>query len=289
MNTDPQPSPATSDAPQRRGLLGTIVMLIGSGCLLIALVSVFNTAFDLNLALGVSGTSTPLPDSWESTAGLAAAGALLVGLSLFGSTVVRLFRAAKDRPRRRVAIVLGALALLIIAGRGIQLLVLNSTYGSMLAYYATGSNLDRLRRELAKDPTTEQLDAAVSRAAQHDNVPALELLLEAGADFRQTSYVDESKRSCLIAGSGAEFLALALDHDVGPDSCPNSSALIWTVVNHQPSERGDSEVAEMVTMLVAAGWSPTATPEFSDESPRAIAERGGLSETVAALDAASGG
>ena len=70
----------TKAARSERGLFGTLVILVGGGCLLVALLGVFNTAFELKLALSVSGTNTPLPDSYDVVAGVAAAGVLLITL-----------------------------------------------------------------------------------------------------------------------------------------------------------------------------------------------------------------
>jgi hypothetical protein len=116
-----------------RGILSTLGVLIGGGCVLIALAGVFNTAFDLNLALRVYGSRTPLPRSYDESVSLGVVGVLLIGLSLFGSLVRRKFAAAKGKPLVRIGILLGALAALVIVGRGLQLVALKMTYGSMLA------------------------------------------------------------------------------------------------------------------------------------------------------------
>lgn len=92
------------------GILEILGVLLGGGCLLVALISVFNTAFDLNLSLGVYGTSTRLPSSYEEVAALAAAGVLLIALSMFRGLVRRRSAAAKGKPLVRVGIIVGALA-----------------------------------------------------------------------------------------------------------------------------------------------------------------------------------
>ena len=69
MTTEPK-------APAETGLLGYLGILVGGGCLLVSLLGVVNTAFHLHLALRVSGAKTPLPSSWDSVLGLAAAGVL---------------------------------------------------------------------------------------------------------------------------------------------------------------------------------------------------------------------
>ncbi|MFY0539593.1 hypothetical protein [Nannocystis pusilla] len=140
---------AMADA-QETGTLGMLALLIGGGCLLVALLSAVNVAFELELALQVYGSQTELPRSWDGVVGLAAVGALLIGLTSFGGLVRRKFAAAKGRPLVRVGILVGAGLLLAGAFRGLQVAALVHTYGSMLAYYATDGDLDDVRAELAK-------------------------------------------------------------------------------------------------------------------------------------------
>lgn len=265
-----------------RGLLGTLVILVGGGCLLVALLGVFNTAFELKLALRVSGTRMPLPDSFEVVAGVAAAGALLIGLAMFGGLVRDQFAAAKGKPMVRVGILLGALALLALVGRGLQVLALTQTYGSMLAYYATDGDLEDLKAELAKGPDREALDAAVGRAGQYNNAAALALLLEAGADMRDSSETEERRR-CALMGRSFEFIKTAIDHGVKPDACPRGETAIYEAVRFGSD---DAEVAKIVTLLSSAGWSPTATPESDKQTPRDIAAQKKWTATLQALEAA---
>lgn len=264
-----------ADADAERGIFGTIVLLIGGGCLLVALVSVFNVAFDLGLALQVSGTSTDLPSNYEEVTGLAAVGALLIGLTLFGGAVKRRFVAARGRPLVRAAILLGAFALLAVVGRGLQILVLVDTYGSMLAYYATDGDLADVAAELAKNPDRETLNRALGRAAQYDNAGALALLLAHGADMRD---------ACVLRGTNYEFTRTAIEHGVRPATCGGGEAAVWQAV-HDGTD--DADVARTVTALIAAGWSATATSEFDRRSAREVAESKRWTATVAALAGAA--
>lgn len=277
-------SPSDQRPARKLGLLGGFGVLIGGGCLLVALVSVFNVAFEWDLALSVYGSDTALPTHWEEVIGLAAAGLILVVLSLFGSQVSHRFREAKGKPLVRVGIIVVAVALLVLVGRGVQVLALTSTYGSMLAYYATDGDLDDVRAELAKDPDREALDRAVSRAAQYDNAAALDLLLEAGADMMQETR--EYKRCPLAAGVGAQFIEVALKHGVTPATCVDGEAAVYGVVDGD--RNGDADTAKAVKLLTDAGWSATAKPEGYDRTPQALAEQRKMPETVAALTAAGG-
>lgn len=262
------------------GVFAGIVMMIGAGCLLVALVSVVNTVFALKLSLQVSGTSTKLPDSWDAVIGLAAVGVLIIGLTLFGGAVRRRYVAARGRPWLRVGILLAALGLLVAIGRGLQVLALTQTYGSMLAYYATDGDLEDVAAELAKGPDREALDQAVSRAAQYDNEGALALLLAAGADMRdETSPVE--RRRCALVGRSHDFTRVAIEHGVTPTSCPNGQAAIHELVRH--GER-DEEVARTVTLLRTAGWSATAVPEYERSTPLEIARQKQWTRTLAALE-----
>jgi len=272
----------TEPASSERGILSIIGTLIGGGCLLVAVLGVVNTAFDLDLALGYYGTSTPLPDSYEVAAGLAAVGLLLIGLSFFGSFVRRKFDAAKGKPLARVGILVGALVFLVIVGRALQVAALLNTYGSMLAYYSTDGDLDDVKAELAKGPDREALDHAVSRAAQYDNAGALALLLEAGADMRQSTQPAEY-RHCPLLGRSHAFVETAISHGIKADACPGGEAAIWDAV-----ERGkdDEEAAKIVALLRGAGWSASAAPEYDERSPREIAAKKNWAKTLAAIDAA---
>ena len=273
----------SQQSERETGIFGFIVIAVGIGCLLMALVGVLNTAFDLNLVLSVSGADTEVPDSYEVCAGLAAVGILLIGLTMFGRLVANKFREAKGKPLLRVGIVLGATVLLLVAGRGLQVAALVNTYGSMLAYYSTDGELDDVAAELAKGPSDADLDAAVGRAAQYDNHEALKLLLEAGADFRDDS-APEDRRSCALGGTGLEFVQLAIAHGVTPDSCPDSEDLVWSTVDGR--EHDDATKAKLVELLTGAGWSTQIKPDYSEELPLALAQRQQLSETTAALERA---
>ncbi len=243
-----------------RGILSLLGVLIGGGSVLIALVGVINTALDLNLALGVYGTSTPLPRSYGEVAGLAAAGVLLIGLSLFGSFVRARFAAAKGKPLVRVGILAGALLLLVLVGREIQIVALTSTYGSMLAYYATDGDLSDVKSELAKRSDHEALDHAVSRAAQYNNAGALALLLGAGADMRQSTQ-PEQRRRCALLGRSYDFIKTAIDHGIKPDACPRGEAAVWEAVRQGCSPRKSGGARQL------KHWAKKRPPESRHLAP----------------------
>lgn len=247
--------------------------------MLVAIVGIFNTAFDLHLALGSYGTSTPLPNHYDEVAGLFAVGLLIVILSAFGSFVLTKFNEAKGKPLVRIAIIAGALALLGIAGRGVQVLALKSTYGSMLAYYATDGDLADVKSELEDKPPIEDLDRAVSRAAQYNNAPALKLLLDAGADMRQSTR-PEGQRRCPLLGTNYEFIKTALDHGIKAETCPRSELAIYDAVQEG---KNDAEVEKIVQLLMGAGFSPTAKPEHARENPLELANMKKWPLTVKAL------
>lgn len=265
-----------------RGLLGTLVLLVGGGCVLVALLSLLSVAFGLKLALGAYGTSTALPTTYEEVAGLAAVGLLLIGLTLFGGLVRSKFAAAKGKPLLRVGIILGALGLLAVVFRGLQILALKQTYGSMLAYYATDGDLEDVAAELAKQPDRQALDDAVGRAGQYNNAAALALLLAAGADMRDSS-APEERRLCALMGRSFDFIKTAIDHGVKPDACPRGETAIHEAVRFG---KDDAEVARTVALLRAAGWSATATPEYDKKTAREHAAEKQWTATVQALDAA---
>ncbi|MDI3281842.1 hypothetical protein [Polyangium sp. 15x6] len=264
------------------GIVGILGILIGGACVLVALVGVLNTAFDLNLALSVYGTSTPLPKHWDEVFGVAAAGVLIMALTVFGGFVRRKFTEAKGKPLLRAGILLGALALLVMVGRGLQIVALTMTYGSMLAYYSTDGDLDDVKAELAGKPDRAALDQAVGRAAQYNNAPALALLLEAGADMREST-LPEAHRRCPLVGRSYEFIKTALDHGIKPDACPRGETAVWEAVRFGKS---DDEAAKNVTLLLGAGWSASATPDDDKRSPKKLAAEKKWSKTLQALGGA---
>lgn len=261
------------------GPFGGICMLIGGVCILVSIVGVFNTMFDLHLALGVYGSSTKLPNSYDEVGGLFAAGLLIVILSAFGSFVLTKFSEAKGKPLVRIGIIAGALLLLGLAGRGVQIVALKSTYGSMLAYYATDGDLDDVKAELAKKPSHEDLDQAVYRAAQYENAPALKLLLEAGADMKQSTEAAEY-RHCLLFGRKFEFVKTAIDHGVKQDACPQGEQAVYHAVDNGTD---DAETEKIVRLLVGAGFAATAKPDDASKNPLELANSKNMSQTVKAL------
>ena len=261
------------------GILGIFGILVGLGVLLVALISVPNTLFDLHLALKVGGSRTKLPDSWGTVGAVAGMGGLILVLSAFGTFVMNAFRNAKGRPLVRVAILVGAAVTLTIFGRAVQVLALTMSYGSMLAYYATYEDVSALKGALASPQDAEDLDAAVSRAAQYDNEAALALLLDARGDLRAATK-PEDRRRCLLTNRSTAFVKVALDHGVTPATCPNSEDLIWQDVKFNET---DAETAQTVALLLAKGWSATVTPEPGDKDALTMAKEKAWPLTAAAL------
>lgn len=238
-----------------RGLFATICLMVGLAVLGIAAVSVFNVLFDLNLALGARGASaTALPSDWASVAMLAAAGALIVGLTFFGGAVARALAGSKGLGMR-VVVVVGALALLVLGGIGLQRLALTSTYGSMFVYYCTDEgDIQDVRDELEAGVTPEELDRCISRTAQWNRHDLLPEIVAAGGNFEQAS-VEEKFRRCVLSGDvSVQYVKAAVDLGATPSTCPNADDLIDTIVRRANSDQ-DPEVAEKVALLRRAGWS----------------------------------
>ena len=151
------------------GLFAGFWLLVGLALLAVTGLGAINTLFDLNLAIGSHGSTTALPKHWDAVIGLGCASLLIIGLSYFGSMVAHMFSTAKGKPLVRVGIVAGALLLLVGAGRGLQIVVLTASYGSMLAYYCTDEGtIEDVKSELADKPSPEALDECMSRTAQWD-------------------------------------------------------------------------------------------------------------------------
>ncbi len=277
--------PADKKAKREMGIMGILGVAIGIGCLLMAALGALNTAFDWDLVLRIYGSEVEVPDSWDVVIGVAAFGVLLVGLTYFGRFVTGKFKDAKGKPLIRVGIIVAALGLLFLVGRGLQIVALTSTYGSMLAYYATDGDLEDVKSELAKDPKPEELSAAVGRAAQYDNVEALKLLVAAGAPFSDID-TDEEYRSCVVGNGDVsyEFLQVLIEAGASPENCPAPDEVIFNQVTR--SRNDDSEIAKRVKLIAGAGFPLDGHPDYSDQTALAFALREQMPETAAALQAA---
>lgn len=273
-------------AKQPMGIVAMLFLLVGVIALILAAVSAVNTWLGWDLALDVSGTSTPLPNNWDAVLGLAAAAILIIALTYFGSTVSRLYGAAKGKPLQRAAILGAALVLLVVAGRGVQVVALTATYGSMLAYYCTDEgSLEDVQDELAKDPTAEELDACLSRTAQWDRADLLEPVIAAGGNFLDESTPEEDRRYCVLSSEvGLAYVEKALELGATPQTCPNSATLLTDRVRRTaPGE--DNTTAEIVERLLAAGWSPDVPGEHSKRDAKQEAAKRNLPQTLAVLEA----
>jgi hypothetical protein len=254
---------------------GMLITVVGLG---VAALSALGVIFGFQLSIG----DAPLPNDWESVIMTTIAIGLIGLLSVYGAFMKTRFKAAKGKPAVRLGLVVIGLGLLFLAFLGLQRLALVSTYGSMLAYYATDGDLEDVKAELAKNPKPEHLAEGVSRAAQYGNVEALKLLLAAGADFSDIGAAKEEYRSCALGGSkvGIEFVKVALAHGAKPDNCPNSQDLIYDKVRQR---RDDAETAQIVTALRGAGWSPLIKPDYSKRTALEVAKEKKLTATIAAL------
>lgn len=264
------------------GWLSGFGALVGVVGLCVCAVAALGVAMEWEIEF----SGTELPDTWGGVAGLAAAVGLILILSIYGAFMRMKFQAAKGKPAVRLALVIIGVGLLVLAGRGVQVMALTMSYGSMLAYYATDGDLDDVKAELADNPKPEHLDAAVSRAAQYGNVEALKLLLAAGADFRDASETNPERQYCALKGRKVqiEFLKVALESGVTPATCPRSEDLIKTKVR---GGQDDAKVAEIVTLLRKAGWDPKGVPADNDQAQLAVdyARQRKWPLTIAALEA----
>ena len=262
------------------GIFGGICMLIGLAILGVTLISAVNTAFDLNLALGSHGTATPLPKTWDAVIGLGAAGVLLIALTLFGSRVRTMYQDAKGKPALRALILVGALGLLVAAGRGIQVIALTMTYGSMLAYYCTDvGSIDDVEDRL-EGATPEELDACLHRTAQWNRADLLDVVIGAGANFEDSSSDPSFRRCVLDSDVSHEYVEKAIELGASPSTCPNSDALIQARVSRA---NDDDESAKIVAALLAAGWSAHAVSEHDQVEAVELAKQKRLPNTLAVL------
>lgn len=240
------------------GILGMFGVLIGLGCFAFVVLGALNTAFNWRLVLKFRSADIPVPNSWDVVFGLAAAGALFIGLSFFGSYVAGKFRAAKGKPLVRVGILLSAAGLLYLAFRGLQVVALTGTYGSMLAYYCTDGDLDDVKSELAKGATPEALAASVGRAAQYGNTEALKLLIAAGARF-DTPRADGERQFCDFdsAKTSPEFIEVALTGGARPDACRGGEWMVFEMVR----QGGDDAIlSKKIEIMLKGGWSQDQIP-----------------------------
>ncbi|WP_146157253.1 hypothetical protein [Enhygromyxa salina] len=280
------PVPKPESKPKREmGAVGMISMLIGFAILAVTVLSAANTAFDLNLALGSHGATSPLPNNWEAVIGLGAAGVLWIALTYFGSTVVGMFKDAKGNTGKRVGVIVGALVLLVVAGRGLQVVALTWSYGSMLAYYCTDvGTIEDVQDEL-EGATPEALDACLGRTSQWDRADLLEVVIGAGATFEDATTEPEF-RYCVLSGDvSLEYVEKAVALGATPQNCPKSESLIQAKVSGT-SDQDDETMAKIVAALLAAGWSADAVSEFDPVKAVEHAKQRNQPATLAVLEGA---
>lgn len=259
------------------GVVGGFGVLVGGGTALVGLVSIPNTAFDLGLALRVSGSRTALPDTWDATLGVLVAGVLIAALSWFCSFAWRRAAAAGSLGGK-IGTAAVSIGLLAGVAFGLQRLALVMTYGSMLAYYATYPDPDTVKAAMRPGMDVEVLDEAVSRAGQYSNDTVLAVLLDGGADLRQSSQPAD-RRFCVLAGTKLPFIEVALAHGATPATAGGCEDLVAEVAKFGED---DAESAAIVTRLRGAGW-PVPT---GDGRPLAeVAAARGFPLTAAALGA----
>jgi hypothetical protein len=107
-------------------------------------------------------------------------------------------------------------------------------------------------------------------------------LLEAGADMRGATRPEERRR-CALVGRSYAFTKTAIDHGVKPDACPNGEHAVWEAVR---DGKDDADAARTVGLLIGAGWSASAKPEYDERSAKQIATQKKWTQTVEALGGA---
>jgi len=275
--------PQNPKQKRKMGLFATGSLLVGLVALGVTALSALNTLFDWNLALGTRGATTPLPRHWDSVMGLGAASVLIIGLTYFGSTVSGMYKNAKGKPLTRVGIVGGALVLLVLVGRGLQIMALTSTYGSMLAYYCTDEGtVEDVLGELEADPSPEALDRCLGRTAQWDRDDLLPHVIGAGGNF-----MDETSnyRSCVLGSDvSLAYIETAISLGASPETCFNSERLIVDKVSRGRAS-DDAKIAAIVAALLKAGWTTEAPSEYDNVTAEQAAEKNKLDKTLAVLRA----
>lgn len=282
----------TSAKPRRSrlGPFGYLGVVMGLGCFAFVVLGGLNTIFNWNLVLRFKGSEIPIPDSWDVVLGLAAVGTIFIAITYFGNFVIGKFKAAKGKPLVRVGILLAAFGLLFVAGRGLQVMALTGTYGSMLAYYCTDGDLDDVKAELAKGATPEELKRSLRRASDYGNTEALKLLVAAGAKY-ESGQPNDDRDFCGFDSDkvSAEFIEVSVSGGAQPDSCRDGEWLIFDLVRRGGD---DAALAKKVAVLLEHGWSqhtlaPKTTARAKGDKTSTLdwAQKHQLTETIAVLEA----
>lgn len=286
MHKDSLELPPHEKAKRKMGLFAGLVMLVGSGLLAVTGLGVVNTLFDLNLALGTAGSTTALPKRWDAVIGLGCTSLLVMGISYFGSTGAHMFAEAKGKPMVRAGIVVGALVLLVGTGRGLQIVALTTTYGSMLAYYCTDEgSIDDVKKELADKPSPQALDGCLGRTAQWDRAELLPLVIYAGATFEDKT--SKYPRCVLKNRVSQAYVDKAIALGASPKNCPRTTVLIHQKVSRAKAS-DDAKLVKIVKSLLQGGWSASNKPKHSKQTTIQIARRRKFRQTLAVLEGGSG-
>ncbi len=241
------PNEPTS-TPRRRtsnglGFAAFLLYLISGGLLFVGALGALNTAFELDLSMRYRGMSSSLPAHWDEVSGLLLIGCALLLLTFFASAVKNVYQRA--RSKQRIFILAGALVFIVAIARGVQVLLLLGTYGSLLGYYCTdaGSLSDVETRLPAARPS--ELSECLFRASQYNRVELLVPLFEAGADF--------TERCPLHVESSLAFIEEALSLGVRAQSCSDDADLLKNMVQ-LGLVQDDERLAQQARLLLAAGW-----------------------------------
>ncbi len=148
--------------------------LFGGLCGLITVVSVFNVAFDLDLAIRVYGSSTELPTEWMAVIALAVISAITLGISaIMTNRWIR--KKFQTYPWLKwAAPIVITLALVF----GFYAVYYNIEYAGPLHYASRSNDIEAVKEELKEGVEERDFDRSVWECIKLDHVEILSLLLE---------------------------------------------------------------------------------------------------------------
>ncbi|MFT5823500.1 MAG: hypothetical protein ACI8ZM_004762 [Crocinitomix sp.] len=161
------------EAP-RGGCISTGLLMFAGICGLITVVSVFNVAFDLEWAVGVSGSFADLPTEWMSVIALA-----LVSLITWGISAIMTSRWVgkqfKTHPWLKWATPIVITLAFVI---GFYALYYSIEYAGPLHYAARANDIETVKEELQEGVDEDDFHRSVWECIKLDHAEILKLLLE---------------------------------------------------------------------------------------------------------------